>query len=71
MKIHPVFYVSLLRLAAKEDDYIPSQNAPLPEPVVVDNEEEYFVDSVEGLRFNKRRKRHEYYVKWTGYNKLT
>jgi hypothetical protein len=63
MKIHPVFHVSLLRLAAKETDHIPGQNAPPPEPVIIDNEEEYFVDSIEGLRFNKRKKRHEYYVK--------
>ena len=71
MKIHPVFHVSLLRPAARKQDYIPGQHAPPPEPVVVENEEEYFVESIEGLRFNKRRKRHEYHVKWIGYNKLT
>jgi hypothetical protein len=71
MKIHPVFHVSLLRPAARKQDYIPGQHAPPPEPVVVENEEEYFVESIEGLRFNKRRKRHEYHVKWTGYNELT
>ena len=71
MKIHPVFHVSLLRPATRTVDQIPGQNALPPEPVVIDNEEEYFVDSVEGLRYNKRRRLYEYHVKWTGYSELT
>jgi hypothetical protein len=71
MKIHPVFHVSLLRPAPRPDDHIPGQNVPPPEPVVVDNEEEYFVDSIEGLRYNRRSKIYEYHIKWTGYNELT
>ena len=71
MKIHPVFHVSLLQLAAPRHDYLPGQHVPPPEPVVVNNEEEYVVESVEGLCYNKRRKRHKYYIKWTGYDKMT
>jgi hypothetical protein len=71
MKIHPVFHVSLLRPAALKQEYLPGQLVLPPEPVVVDNEEEYFVESIEDLRYNKRRRRHEYYVKWTGYNEMT
>jgi hypothetical protein len=69
MKIHPVFHVSLLRPAAT--DYLPYQQVPPPEPVVIDEEPEYYVESIEDIRFNKQRKRHEYRVKWTGYDDLS
>ena len=71
MKIHPVFHVSLLRPAANESDYLPGQHIPPPEPVVVDGEPFYFVEDVENLRYNKQRKRHEYLVKWVGYEELS
>lgn len=71
IKIHPVFYVSLLLLASRKQEYLPSQYAPPPKPVVVDNEEWYFVEKIEDLRYNKRTRRHEYYVKWTGYDEMT
>ena len=71
MKIHLVFHVSLLRPAAPKQDYLPRQHVPPPKPVVIDNEEEYFVESIEDLRYNKRRRQHEYYVKWTGYDEMT
>ena len=63
IKIHPVFHVSLLQPAAPRQEYLPGQLVLPPEPVVVDNEEEYFVESIEDLRYNKRRRRHKYYVK--------
>lgn len=66
-----MFHVSLLRPAARKQDYLPGQLIPPPEPVVVDGKEEYFVESIEGLRYNRRSKRHEYHVKWTGYNEMT
>lgn len=71
MKIHPVFHVSLLRPAAPTEDYLPGQRIEPPEPVVIDNEEEYFVDRIEDVRFNRRRKAYEYLVKWTGYDDLS
>jgi hypothetical protein len=70
MKIHPVFYVSLLRPAAPESDYLPNQqNLPL-DPVIIDDEPEYVVESVEEIRFNKRRRKYKYLTRWTGYDKL-
>lgn len=71
MKIHPTFHVSLLRPAAEESDYLPGQHVSAPAPVVIDGEEEYTVKSVERLRYNKRRKRHEYLVIWQGYDETT
>jgi hypothetical protein len=71
MKIHPVFHVSLLRPAAHESDYLPGQLEEPPEPVVVDGELEYFVESIEDMRFNRRSRKWEYLVKWTGYDELS
>jgi len=69
--LHPVFHVSLLRPAPNESDYLPGQTIPPPAPVVVENETEWFVDSVEKLRYNRRRRQYEYLVKWTGYDELS
>ena len=69
--LHPVFHVSLLRPAPNDSDYLPGQTIPPPAPVVVENETEWFVDSVEKLRYNRRRRQYEYLVKWTGYDELS
>jgi hypothetical protein len=70
MKIHPVFHVSLLRPAAPESDYLPGQQNPPPDPVIIDDEPEYVIKSVEEIRFNKRRRRYEYLTRWTSYDEL-
>ena len=71
MKVHPIFHVSLLRPAAHESDYLPGQLNPPPEAVEVEGELEWTVDSVEKLRYNRRRRYHEYLVRWTGYEELS
>jgi hypothetical protein len=60
MKIHPVFYVSLLQLAAPESDYLPSQQNPPLDPILIDREPKYVVERIERVRFNKRRRQYEY-----------
>jgi hypothetical protein len=71
MKIHPVFHVSLLRPAAPESDYLPGQQNPPPDPILIDGEPEYVVERIERIRFNKRRRRYEYLTRWTGYDELS
>lgn len=71
MRIHPVFHVSLLRLAAEKHEYLPGQQVEPPGPVVVEDELEYFIERIEDFRYNKRRKRHEYLIKWTGYEEMS
>lgn len=71
MKIHPVFHVSLLRPAAPESDYLPGQHNPPPDPIVVDEELEYIIESVERIRYNKKRRIYEYLTRWTGYDELS
>ena len=66
MGIHPVFHVSLLRPAP--NDPVPGQSHDPPPPVEIDGEEEYEVEAIVDSRFNRRRKRLEYKVKWTGYD---
>ena len=67
-KLHPVFHVWLLRPAALNSEYLSGQQNPPPQPVEIDGEEEYWVECIEDLRYNRRRRRYEYLVKWTGYD---
>jgi hypothetical protein len=67
-KLHPVFHVWLLRPAAPDSEYLSGQQNPPPEPVEVDGEEEYQVERIEDVRYNRRRRRDEYFVKWTGFD---
>jgi transposase InsO family protein len=69
IRIHPVFHTSLLR--PSPSDPLPGQIQPPPPTIVIDGEEEYQVEKVEDSRFNRRRKRHEYLVKWRGYHELS
>ncbi len=70
MRLHPVFYVNLLRPAA-ENPLLGQRNdeSSLPGPVVgVDDEpEEWEVEEIVGKRLRGRRKQIEYRVKWVGW----
>jgi hypothetical protein len=60
MKIHPVFHVSLIQPAAPESNYLPSQQNPPPDPILINREPEYVVKRIEKICFNKRRRRYKY-----------
>ena len=64
MRIHDVFHPSLLRKAA--EDPLPGQKNEPPEPVIVDDEEEWEVDDILDSRRYGRGKRLQYRVKWKG-----
>jgi len=53
MQVHPVFHVSLLEPAAQ--DPLPGEQQPLPPPVEIDGEQEWFVDSILDSRMYRRR----------------
>ena len=67
VRIHPVFHVSLLELAA--DDPFPWQTQPPPPPIEVDGEEEWEVERIVNSRFRYRRL--QYLVRWVGYDSPT
>ena len=68
MKIYPVFHSSLLQPAAT--DPMSGQRPTEPPPIVINGEQEYELRSIIDSRYNKRRKRLEYKVQWTGYDQM-
>ena len=60
--IHPVQPVALLDPGA--DDPLPGQRLPPPSPVIVDGEQEWFVEQILDSRVFHRQL--QYLVKWTG-----
>jgi hypothetical protein len=67
IKIHPVFHTSLLR-PATTNEALPGQSQEAPPPVEIDGEQEYQVERIEDSRFNRRKRCHEYLVRWRGYD---
>jgi hypothetical protein len=63
MKIHPVFHVSLLEPVAQ--DPLPDQVNPPPLPIIVEGEEEYFIEEILDVKAKGPLK---YLVKWAGYS---
>ena len=64
MKIHPVFYVSLLKKYQGNSNEF-SRKVPPPPEIIVGNDKEYEVEMI----LNKRiiRNKPQYLIKWTGY----
>ena len=63
-RIHPVFHVSLLKKYNQSDKFVSRQQPP-PDPILVQDHQEYEVETI--LDKRKRYNRIEYLVKWKGY----
>ena len=63
--IHPVFHIDLL--TPYRETITHGANYQRPPPDLVDNEEEYEVETILDSRLFGRRKRLQYLVKWAGY----
>ena len=61
---HPVFHVDRLR-PTKTASLVPNREFPEPEPIIVDEEEQYEVEKI--LDSKVVRKKFKYLVKWKGY----
>jgi Chromo (CHRromatin Organisation MOdifier) domain len=67
MAIHPTFHVSRLKPYVDPQTFHPLRDPDShpPLPVIIDNEEEFEIDTIHDKRL--RRKRVEYLVHWKGY----
>jgi len=63
VKIHPVFYTSVLRPAAPILDALPRQIQDPPPPVKVDGKDKYLVKRVNDIKYNKRKRKYIYLTK--------
>ena len=64
MKIHPIFSPDKLRRAAT--DPLPGQTTEPPEPITINDEQEWELEEVLASRIYRRRL--QYRVKWLGYD---
>ena len=53
VKIHPVFYTSVLRPTAPILDALPKQIQDPPPPVKVDGKDKYLIKRVNNIKYNK------------------
>lgn len=67
--IHNVFHVSLLE--PHHPNPFPTRDSPPPPPIEVDDSLEWEVDEILDSRLNRRRRRFEYLVSWSGYHDPT
>ena len=65
-QIHNVFHVSLLE--PHTTNPFPTRNLDPPPPIEIENDLEYEVENILDSRYNKRRRRLEYFVQWQGYD---
>jgi hypothetical protein len=64
-RIHPV--ISIAHLQPHRDDPYGREEPPPPPDLDVEGEEVFEVEAILAKRYNKRRKRHEWRIKWKGY----
>ncbi|XP_018410495.1 PREDICTED: myeloperoxidase-like [Nanorana parkeri] len=61
--IHPVFHISILKPV--QPDVFSDRSSDIPNPVLIDGEEEYEVEAI--LDFRRRRGTGQFLIKWKGY----
>ena len=71
IRVHPVFHASSLKpwrdpLATFPDRALPANNQP---PVLVNNCEEYEVESILDWKSTHRNTRHKFLIRWKGYDR--
>jgi len=69
VKIYPVLYTSVLYPTVSVLDALPGQIQDPPLPVKVDGEDEYLVKRVNDIKYDKRKCKYMYLMKWRGFTK--
>ena len=68
LKVHSVFHVSLLWFL--KNDLIGRQ-VLLPQPMIVENKESYFIDLIDDMKWNGQKKQFKLLIKWKKYKQWT
>ena len=63
VKIHPIFYTSVLCPAAPVLDALSGQIQDPPLLVKVDGKDKYFVERIDNIKYNKRKRQYIYLTK--------
>ena len=69
VKIHFIFYMLVLRLAASILDTLLGQIQDPPLPVKVDGEDKYFIERINNIKYDKQKCQYIYLIKQKGYTK--
>jgi hypothetical protein len=68
MRIHPTFHVSLLK-PYRDPSEIDYRDEPADQtPIIINDDEEFEVEQVLDHRWNAKKKKYEYLIKWKGYH---
>ena len=59
----------VLRPTAPISDALPRQIQDPPPPVKVDGEDEYFIERINDIKYDKQKRQYMYFIKWRGYTK--
>jgi len=63
--IHPIFHASLLTLYVQTKEH--RENYSRPPPDLIDNQEQYEVETIRSHQCHGRKRQLQYLIKWKGY----
>lgn len=68
MRIHPIFHVSLLKPYRDPGEVDYREKATDQAPIIINDEEEFEIEKILDHRWNGKKRKKEYLIKWKGYH---